>query len=45
LRKQGHTVMMIGIDGKAARLLSVADPIKSTIFKALADLYQEGFGW
>jgi Cu+-exporting ATPase len=42
LRKQGHTVMMIGIDGKAAGLLSVADPIKSTTFKALADLHQEG---
>jgi Cu+-exporting ATPase len=42
LRQQGHTVMMIGIDGKAAGLLSVADPIKSTTFKALADLHQEG---
>jgi Cu+-exporting ATPase len=42
LRKHGHTVMMIGIDGKAAGLLSVADPIKPTTFKALADLHQEG---
>jgi Cu+-exporting ATPase len=42
LRKQGQTVMVIGIDGQAAGLLSVADPIKPTTFKALADLHQEG---
>lgn len=42
LRSQGHTVMMIGIDGQAAGLLSVADPIKPTTFKALAELHQEG---
>nr|WP_213069547.1 copper-translocating P-type ATPase [Methylomicrobium album] len=42
LRQQGQTVVMIGIDGKAAGLLGVADPIKPTAFKALADLHKEG---
>lgn len=42
LRKQGQTVMMIAIDGKAAGLLGVADPIKKTTLKALAELHKEG---
>ena len=42
LRKQGQTVMMIAIDGKAAGLLGVADPIKKTALKALAELHKEG---
>ncbi|WP_369798200.1 copper-translocating P-type ATPase [Methylobacter sp. BBA5.1] len=42
LRQQGQTVMIIGIDGQAAGLLSVADPIKPTTFKALTDLHKEG---
>ncbi len=42
LRKQGQTVMLIAIDGKAAGLLGVADPIKKTTLKALAELHKEG---
>ncbi|MGR8997581.1 MAG: copper-transporting P-type ATPase [Gammaproteobacteria bacterium] len=42
LRKQGQTVMMIAIGGKAAGLLGVADPIKKTTLKALAELHKEG---
>lgn len=42
LRKQGQTVMIIAIDGKAAGLLGVADPIKKTTLKALTELHQEG---
>jgi Cu+-exporting ATPase len=42
LRKQGQTVMMLAIDGKAAGLLGVADPIKKTTLKALAELHKEG---
>ncbi|MGR8952600.1 MAG: copper-transporting P-type ATPase [Gammaproteobacteria bacterium] len=41
LRRQGQTVMMIAIDGKAAGLLGVADPIKKTTPKALADLHKD----
>jgi len=41
LRKQGQTVMMIAVDGKAAGLLGVADPIKKTTQKALAQLHKE----
>ncbi|MGZ8184001.1 MAG: copper-transporting P-type ATPase [Methylobacter sp.] len=42
LRKQGQTVMMIAINGKAAGLLGVADPIKKTTKQALAELHKEG---
>lgn len=42
LSKQGQTVMIIAIDGKAAGLLGVADPIKKTTLKALAELHKEG---
>jgi Cu+-exporting ATPase len=42
LRKQGQTVMMIAIDDEAAGLLGVADPIKKTTLKALAELHKEG---
>ncbi|MGZ8161810.1 MAG: copper-transporting P-type ATPase, partial [Methylobacter sp.] len=41
LSKQGQTVMIIAIDGKAAGLLGVADPIKRTTVKALAELQNE----
>ena len=40
LRKQGQTVMMIGIDGKAAGLIGVADPIKKNSIKALSELHK-----
>ncbi len=42
LRSQGKTVMMIGIDGRLAGLIGVADPIKPTTKKALDDLRKEG---
>jgi len=42
LREQGQTVMMLAIDGNAAGLLGVADPIKKTTLKALAELHKEG---
>ncbi|MDD2658969.1 MAG: copper-translocating P-type ATPase [Methylococcales bacterium] len=42
LRNHGQTVMMIAIDGKAAGLLGVADPVKKTTLKALVELQKEG---
>jgi P-type Cu+ transporter len=42
LRKDGATVVFIAIDGKAAGLVAVADPIKKTAAEALAALRAEG---
>ena len=42
LRAQGQTVMFVAIDGKAAGLLGVADPIKSTTPAAITQLHHEG---
>ncbi len=42
LRKQGQTVMLVAINGKAAGLLCVADPIKATAAEALAALRKAG---
>jgi Cu+-exporting ATPase len=42
LRRQGQTVMFVGIDGKSAGLLGVADPIKPTTSEALRALHGEG---
>ncbi|WP_245395241.1 copper-transporting P-type ATPase [methane-oxidizing endosymbiont of Gigantopelta aegis] len=39
LRKNGETVMFVGIDGKAAGLIAVSDPIKATTAKALKALH------
>jgi len=41
-RAEGQTVMLIGIDGKAAGLVGVADPIKATTAQAIKDLHAEG---
>ena len=41
-RAQGHTVMLIAIDGKAAGRISVADPIKQSTPEAIRDLHAEG---
>ena len=38
LRKQGQTVMFVAVDGHAAGMLAVADPIKSTTAEALRQL-------
>ncbi len=42
LRVKGQTVMLVAIDGQAAGLLGVADPIKATTAQALQDLHKEG---
>ncbi len=41
-RAEGQTVMLLAIDNKAAGLIGVADPIKETTPKAIADLHAEG---
>jgi len=41
-RSDGQTVMLIAIDGKAAGMIGVADPIKPTTAQAIADLHAEG---
>ncbi len=40
-RAQGQTVMLVAIDGKAAGLISVADPIKESTPRAIRDLHAE----
>ncbi len=42
LRAEGQTVMYIGLDGKGAGLLGVADPIKSSTQEALKALHDAG---
>ena len=42
LRQKGQTVMFIGIDGRAAGFLAVADPIKETTPEALRLLKESG---
>lgn len=42
LRAQGQTVMLLGVDGRAAGLIGVADPIKSTTEEAIRLLHDEG---
>jgi Cu+-exporting ATPase len=42
LRSEGQTVMFIAIDGTAAGLIGVADPVKDTTPEALRQLHQEG---
>ena len=42
LRREGQTVMFVAVDGKAAGLLGVADPVKATTAEALATLHREG---
>jgi len=41
-RAEGRTVMLIAIDGKAAGLIGVADPIKDSTAEAIRDLHAEG---
>ncbi|MBC8019050.1 MAG: copper-translocating P-type ATPase, partial [Verrucomicrobia bacterium] len=41
-RAEGQTVMLIVIDGKAAGLIGVADPIKESTAEAIRDLHAEG---
>ncbi|HYJ87533.1 MAG TPA: heavy metal translocating P-type ATPase [Pyrinomonadaceae bacterium] len=42
LRAQGQTVMFVGIDGRAAGLLGVADPIKESTSEAIKQLHEQG---
>ncbi len=42
MRKEGQTVMFVAVDGKAAGLLGVADPIKATTTEAIEKLHLEG---
>jgi Cu+-exporting ATPase len=41
-RKQGETVMYLGVDGRLAGLVAVADPIKGTAAEAIAKLHRLG---
>ncbi|MHB8922920.1 MAG: HAD-IC family P-type ATPase, partial [Thermoleophilia bacterium] len=41
-RARGNTVMLVAIDGKAAGLIGVADPIKDSTPEAIRDLRAEG---
>ena len=42
MRSEGQTVMFVAVDGKAAGLLGVADPIKETTAEAIKQLHEEG---
>ncbi len=42
LRADGQTVMFVAVDGKAAGLIGVADPIKETTPEAIRQLHEEG---
>ena len=41
-RQEGQTVMFVAVDGKAAGLIGVADPIKATTKDAIAQLHKQG---
>ena len=41
-RAEGQTVMFVAIDGRAAGLIGVADPIKASTPEAIRDLHAEG---
>jgi Cu+-exporting ATPase len=42
LRSDGQTVMLLAIDGKAAGLIGVADPVKASTLEAIFALHAEG---
>ena len=42
LRIEGQTVMFVAIDGRAAGIVGVADPIKTTTPDAINQLHSEG---
>jgi Cu+-exporting ATPase len=41
MRREGQTVMFLAVDGKAAGLLGVADPVKETSPQAIKKLHEE----
>jgi len=42
LRQEGQTVMLVAVDGQAAGLLAVADPVKETTPAAIQRLHEDG---
>jgi Cu+-exporting ATPase len=42
LRRQGHTVMLIVVDHKAAGMIAVADPVKDSTGEAIRELRESG---
>ena len=42
LRSDGQTVMLLAIDGRAAGLIGVADPVKASTPDAIRALHEEG---
>jgi P-type Cu+ transporter len=42
LRKDGQTAMFVGVDGRPAGVIGVADPIKPSAAEAVQELHQEG---
>jgi Cu+-exporting ATPase len=42
LRSDGQTVMLLAVDGKAAGLIGVADPVKESTAEAIRALHDEG---
>jgi len=42
LRADGQTVMLLAIDGKAAGMIGVADPVKASTPEAIRALHEEG---
>jgi Cu+-exporting ATPase len=42
LRSDGQTVMLLAIDGRAAGLIGVADPVKESTAEAIRALHEEG---
>jgi len=41
-RQQGQTAMLLGVDGRAAGVIGVADPVKASTPQAIESLHQEG---
>jgi Cu+-exporting ATPase len=42
LRAAAQTVIFVGLDGRAAGLLAIADPIKGTTAEAIRELHEQG---
>jgi Cu+-exporting ATPase len=42
LRRHGQTVMLVAVDGKAAGMIAVADPVKASTREALSALRESG---
>ena len=42
LRQEGQTVVLVAVDGEAAGLLGIADPIKQSSSEAVQQLHKEG---